>query len=169
VPLTYKPTYVPDADWKRLAYEWFQKPEWLDVSLLFLRPGEPVPGSTVPFRGLEEEPTKEPFSLECRVKEAQTYEEIRFETECPGRPHLIKISYHPKWRVEGADRVYLASPAFMVVYPTAGVVRLVFGTRWPDYVGRTATAVGIIWLLTEIIGGQIRRRYRQPLPGTSET
>jgi hypothetical protein len=48
-------------------------------------------------------------------------------------------------------------------------VRLVFGNRWPDYVGRTATAVGIIWLLTEIIGGQIRRRYRQPLPGTSAT
>jgi hypothetical protein len=169
VPLTHKPTYVPDADWKRLAYEWFQKPEWLDVPLLFLRPGEPVPGATVPFRGLEEEPTKEPFSLECRVKEAQTYEEIRFETECPGRPHLIKISYHPKWHVKGAERVYMASPAFMLVYPTAREVRLVFGNRWPDYVGRLATAVGIIWLLTEIIGGQIRRRYRQPSPGNSAT
>jgi hypothetical protein len=82
---------------------------------------------------------------------------------------LIKISYHPKWRVQGADRIYLVSPAFMLVYPTAKVVRLVFGNRWPDYVGRTATAVGIIWLLTEIIGGQIRRRYRQPSPGTSAT
>lgn len=164
VPLPYKPAYVRDADWKRLAYEWFQKPEWLDVSLLFLRPGETVPGSTVPFRGLEEEPTKEPFSLECRVKEEQTYEEIRFETECPGRPHLIRISYHPKWHVSGADHIYLVSPAFMLVYPTARHVRLVFGNRWPDYVGRTATAVGILWLLTEIIGGQIRRRYRQPSP-----
>jgi hypothetical protein len=169
LPLSYKPALVTQANWKRVAYEWFQKPEWLDVPLLFLRPGEPVPGSTVPFRGLEEEPVREAFSTECQVKEEVVYEVIRFETDCPGRPHLIKISYHPKWRVEGANQVYLVSPAFMLVYPIAREVRLVFGNRWPDYVGRTATAVGIIWLLTEIIGGQIRRRYRQPLPGTSAT
>jgi hypothetical protein len=169
VPLPYEPAPVTDADWKRLAYEWFQKPEWLDVSLLFLRPGEPAPPATVPFRGLEDGPTREAFASDCRVKETLDYEALRFETDCPGRPHLIKISYHPKWRVQGADRIYLVSPAFMLVYPTAKVVRLVFGNRWPDYVGRTATAVGIIWLLTEIIGGQIRRRYRQPLPGTSAT
>jgi len=169
VPLPYKPALVTDPDWKRVAYEWFQKPEWLDVPLLFSRPGEPVLGSTVPFRGLEEEPVREAFSTECQVKEAVAYEVVRFETDCPGRPHLIKISYHPKWHVQGADQIYLVSPAFMVVYPTAKVVRLVFGNRWPDHVGRMATAGGIIWLLTEIIGGQIRRRYRQPSPGNSAT
>jgi len=169
MPLRYQPAMVTESDWKRVAYDWFQKPEWLDVPLLFLRPGEPVPGSAVPFRGLEEEPVREAFSTECQVKEAVVYEVLRFETDCPGRPHLIKISYHPKWRVEGASQVYLVSPAFMLVYPMAREVRLVFGNRWPDYVGRMATAVGIIWLLTEIIGGQIRRRYRQPSPGNSAT
>ncbi len=169
VPLPYEPVYVPDADWKRLAYEWFQKPEWLDVSLLFLRPSEPVPGSAVPFRGLEEEPVREAFSTECQVKEAVVYEVIRFETTCPGRPHLIKISYHPKWRVEGANQIYLVSPAFMLVYPTAREVRLVFGNRWPDYVGRMATAGGILWLFAEIIAPLVRKRYRQPSPGNSAT
>jgi hypothetical protein len=160
-PLRYQPTLVIGADWKRLAYDWFQKPDWLDVPLLFLRPGEPAPPATAPFRGLEEEPVKQALSPECRVREALGYEVVEFDTDCPGRPHLIKISYHPKWRVEGADRVYLVSPSFMLVYPTARHVRLVFGNRWPDYLGRGATALGILWLFAEMFAFLIRKRYSQ--------
>jgi hypothetical protein len=164
VPLRYQPVLVADGDWKRLAYDWFQKPEWLDVPLLFLRTGESAPQAASPFRGLAEAPEKRSFSPECRVKDTLGYEEVRFETECPGRPHLIKISYHPKWRVEGADRIYLVSPAFMLVYPTSRQVRLVFGNRWPDYVGRAATVAGIVWLLAQATTFHIRRRYRSLPP-----
>ncbi|WP_161954112.1 6-pyruvoyl-tetrahydropterin synthase-related protein [Candidatus Methylomirabilis limnetica] len=159
VPLRYQPALVTDGDWKRLAYDWFQKPEWLEVPLLFPRPGDPVPPGVVPFRDLMEEPVKQVLSPECHVKDALGNEEVRFETECPGRPHLIKVSYHPKWRVEGADRIYLVSPSFMLVYPTAKQVRLVFGNRWPDYVGRVATAAGIALLLAETLVFLSRKRY----------
>jgi hypothetical protein len=164
VPLRYQPALVTDGDWKRLAYEWFQKPEWLEVPLLFLRTGEPAPEAAPPFRGLQEVPVKRSFSPECHVKDVLGNEEVRFETECPGRPHLIKVSYHPKWRVEGADRVYLVSPTFMLVYPTARHVRLVFGNRWPDYAGWAATAVGIAWLLAQATTFRIRKRYRGSPP-----
>lgn len=146
VPLAYEPALVDRANWKRLAYDWFQKPEWLDVPLLFLRPGEPPPPATVPFRGLEEGPVRRALSPDCQVKDALGNEEVRFETDCPGRPHLMKISYHPKWRVEGAEHVYLVSPAFMLVYPNARHVRLVFGARWPDYVGMASTVLGLALL-----------------------
>lgn len=159
VPLRYQPALVTDGDWKRLTYDWFQKPEWLEVPLLFPRPGDPIPPGTVPFRGLDEGPMTQALSPECHVKDAMGYEEVRFETECPGRPHLIKVSYHPKWHVEGADLIYLVSPTFMLVYPTAGHVRLVFGNRWPDYAGRAATAVGITWLLAEALVFLSRKRY----------
>lgn len=162
VPLRYQPAFVTDGDWKRLAYDWFQKPEWLEVPLLFLRPGDPVPPGTVLFRDFMEGPVKQVLSPECHVKDALGNEEVRFETECPGRPHLIKVSYHPKWRVEGADRIYLVSPSFMLVYPTAKQVRLVFGNRWPDYVGRAATATGIALLLAEAIILLSRKRYSHP-------
>lgn len=162
VPLQYQPVSVTNGDWKRLAYDWFQKPEWLDVPLLFLRTGDPVPDAMLPFKGLDVAPEKRAFSLECHVKDALGNEEVQFETECPGRPHLIKISYHPKWRVEGADRIYLASPAFMLVYPTTSHVRLVFGNRWPDYVGWGATAVGVVWLLVEGLVVRSRKRYSLP-------
>lgn len=162
VPLRHQPMLVSDGDWKRLAYDWFQKPEWLDVPLLFLRADEPMPEGARPFRGLDEVPEKQPISPECRVKDALANEEVQFDTECPGRPHLIKISYHPKWRVEGADRIYLVSPAFMLVYPTTSHVRLVFGNRWPDYVGWGATAVGVVWLLVEGLVVRSRKRYSLP-------
>jgi len=159
VPLRYQPALVTDGDWKRLAYDWFQKPEWLEVPLLFPRPGDPAPPGAMPFRGFMEGPVKQVLSPECHVKDALGNEEVRFETECPGRPHLIKVSYHPKWRVEGADRIYLVSPSFMLVYPTAKQVRLVFGNRWPDYVGRAATATGIALLLAEAVVFPLRKRY----------
>ena len=160
MPLAYLPALVSEgSDWKRLAYEWFQRPEWLDVPLLFLRPREPSPPGAVPYRGLGEGPARQALLPECHVKDAIGNEEVRFETECPGRPHLIKVSYHPKWRVEGADHVYLVSPAFMLVYPTARHVRMVFGNRWPDYLGRGATALGILWLFAEILAFLIRKRY----------
>jgi len=163
VPLRYWPAAVTDGDWKRLAYDWFQKPEWLDVPLLFLRTGEPVPESALPFRSLTEAPEKRSLP-ECRVKDALGNEEVQFETECPGRPHLIKISYHPKWHVEGADRIYLVSPAFMLVYPTTSHVRLVFGNRWPDYAGWAATAIGVVWLLVEGVVVRVRKRYSRSSP-----
>lgn len=165
VPLRHQPALVTGGDWKRLAYDWFQKPEWLDVPLVFLQPGDPVPPGAVSFRDLREGPVTQTLSPECHVKDALGNEEVRFETDCPGRPHLIKISYHPKWRVEGADRVYLVSPAFMLVYPTAREVRLVFGNRWPDYVGRAATVAGIAWLLAEGLVFASRKRYSRPSSG----
>lgn len=163
VPLRYQPALVTDGDWKRLAYDWFQRPEWLDVPLVFSQRGDPAPPGAIPFRDLEQQPVKQSFSPECRVNDTLGNEDVRFETDCPGRPHLIKVSYHPKWRVEGADRIYLASPAFMLVYPTDRHVRLVFGNRWPDYAGWAATAVGIAWLLAEGLVLVVRKRYSQQL------
>jgi hypothetical protein len=165
-PLRYQPTVVNQPDWKPLAYEWFQKPDWLDVPLIFpQQPGEPTPLDTVPFYGLGEAPSKQAFSSECSVKETIGYEAIRFETDCPGRPHLIKVSYHPKWRVSGADQIYLASPSFMLIYPTSRQVQLVFGNRWPDDAGRAATAVGVLWLFAELLAFPIWKRYKKSSVG----
>lgn len=158
---SYQPVVVTSKEWKRIAYAWFQRPDWLEVPLLFLPSGSPGPGGTAAFRGLDEGPEKVPLPGRCRVAETVRDQEIRFETDCPGRPHLVKVSYHPKWRVEGAEAIYLSSPAFMLVYPTERQVRLVFDNRWPDVVGWAATAGGLLWILVEGLAFPIRRRYSQ--------
>lgn len=163
-PLRFEPVVSDERDWKRLAYNWFQRPDWSEVPLIFLQGDERPPPDALPFQGLDQGPMKRPLSGACEVKEAILEQEIRFDTDCPGRPHLIKVSYHPKWRVEGAASIYLASPAFMVVYPTQRSVRLMFGDRRPDTVGWTATAVGLLWFSGEALAAARRktRRYTDP-------
>lgn len=164
-PLSFVPTVSDERDWKRLAYNWFQRPDWAEVPVIFPQGGEPPPPDALPFQGLDPGPLKRPLSGACRVTETIGEQEIRFETGCPGRPHLIKVSYHPKWRVAGAQTIYLASPAFMIVYPTQPSVHLVFGDRRPDTIGWVATAIGLIWWVGEVLGLGARRRRRSFLGG----
>ena len=56
-------------------------------------------------------------------------ESIRITTSRPGHPLLVKVSYHPRWRAQGADGPYLASPGFMLIVPRERDVRLVYSAR----------------------------------------
>ncbi len=78
------------------------------------------------------------------VKEIIRPEEIVIETQNIGLPHLVRISYHPNWRVEGADRIYLVSPSFMLIYPTQQHVRLYFYPSLPNYLGYALSLLGVM-------------------------
>lgn len=51
---------------------------------------------------------------------------IEFYTNGIGIPHIIKVSYFPKWKVEGAEGPYIVSPSFMLVIPESSYVKLFF-------------------------------------------
>jgi hypothetical protein len=75
-------------------------------------------------------------------------EELRISTSRPGHPLLVKVSYHPRWRAEGAFGPYLVSPGLMLVVPRQTEVRLTYAARtWADRLGRSlflgAVAVGV--------------------------
>ncbi|MDD5594466.1 MAG: hypothetical protein PHG97_06990, partial [Candidatus Margulisbacteria bacterium] len=55
-----------------------------------------------------------------------------------------KVSYHPNWQVEGADKIYLVSPSFMLVYPAQTHVRLFFGRTIYNYLGELMSLSGLI-------------------------
>ncbi|MCO5761048.1 MAG: 6-pyruvoyl-tetrahydropterin synthase-related protein, partial [Chromatiaceae bacterium] len=44
-------------------------------------------------------------------------ERLVFKTDRPGQPHLIRMTYHPRWSSTGGEAVYLTEPSFMLVYP----------------------------------------------------
>jgi hypothetical protein len=56
-----------------------------------------------------------------------------------GHPLLVKVSYHPRWKAEGADGPYLVSPALMMIVPRQATVRLTYARTMADQLG---------WLLT---------------------
>jgi len=96
----------------------------------------------------------EKISGKCSISESVGNEEINFTTDCPGKPHIIKVSYFPNWRVEGADKVYLVTPSFMLVYPDSTRVRLYYGSTAVDYLGVGLTFLGLL----TVVFNFIRRR-----------
>jgi len=79
------------------------------------------------------------------LEEIITDNEIIIRGAVPGRPLWIKTSYHPGWKVEGADKIWRASPAFMLVFPDKSEVRLYFARTWPEYVGLALTITALLF------------------------
>ena len=54
----------------------------------------------------------------------QTDDSISFSVDQIGVPVLVKVSYFPNWKVDGAQGPYRVAPNLMVVVPTANHVTL---------------------------------------------
>jgi hypothetical protein len=94
------------------------------------------------------------------VRETLEAESIRITTSRPGHPLLVKVSYHPRWRAEGADGPYLASPGFMLIVPRQRDVRLVYAARTAsDWLG-----LGLAGAALALAGAALRARRSAPVP-----
>ncbi|MBN2015029.1 MAG: hypothetical protein JW778_07605 [Candidatus Altiarchaeota archaeon] len=173
-----EPVLVVTDDWKTFCYDWFSSGH-RDVPLVFTPyPSEydlsnfriivldkPViledGGRQIFYPEEMEAALNSSPSIEvgCSVEEKLTEEEIRIKTDCIGRPLLVKVSYFPNWRVEGAEKVYMASPSIMLIIPEREEVRLYYGETLADQVGNISSILGIVivfyWLLTR------NRRFRE--------
>jgi len=167
VPLAYQPALYVGQDWKNDVYRWFTSEGAADIYWVAasedgwwsFMPGRhrhdngletrrfPLmidarqASSPSVFAGREKIPID---TVNCRIRETIRNEEILIETNWLDKPLLIKMSYHPRWQVEGADQIYLASPALMLIYPRQERVRLYYGAGWPDRAGFVLTAAGLL-------------------------
>lgn len=149
-PLKYEPVWSETSDWKTESYKWFMKTELSDIHLVFnperTENGDPGQVRLMVQEGEFDQIPRIPIPGECVVSEELKEEEIRIHTDCIDRPLLIKISYHPNWQVEGADRVYLASPSFMLIYPKEEEIVLRYAQTGVETVGNIFSIVGLIFL-----------------------
>jgi hypothetical protein len=91
---------------------------------------------------------------------------ITFRTTAVGVPHLVKVSYFPNWKAEGAEGPFHSTPSLMVVVPTQEEVTLRFQNTWAETTGNIATVLGLgalIWV------GVDRRRKRDSEPVSPAT
>jgi len=157
LPLPIEPILYTGPDWRSDIYRWFRDFDVNDVVLV--NPASVPLEDRSRFRAVAEEITglpkiPVPSSRDCEVSFEILDEEIFFETTCPGIPHLVRATYHPKWRAEGAGGVYWASPAFMLVYPERTKVRLFYARTAADWVGTAFSILGFAIL----VAGRLRRR-----------
>lgn len=69
------------------------------------------------------------------------HEKIHFTTAYPGRPHLLKMAYHPRWQLATPGKIYLAAPGYMMIVPESAEVELKYGN----------TAIGNIGIIASLI------------------
>tara|TARA_Y100000310_G_C20477334_1_gene713034 strand:- start:384 stop:911 length:528 start_codon:yes stop_codon:yes gene_type:complete len=112
-------------DWKQISYEWFTKGD-LDTHLVFSKKSDDNFILTENQNNLNVSTLKKVELESCKIDEEVKNNEINIKTDCINKPVLIKVSYHPGWKVQGADKIYLVSPSFMLIYPTEENVRLYF-------------------------------------------
>ena len=116
---------IPKEGWKQAFFDWYRGyPENYNFELV--------------DRGLTAE-EKERFTnpknfqdnegsnTDCKTDLAVDFTGIILGTSCPGRPHILKFAYHPTFRADTDDKIYLVSPGFIMLTPSKSRVYLQFG------------------------------------------
>ena len=145
-PLKYEPILCETQNWKKTFFRWFSNYGKYEGVHLVLDSNSSIDKSRFKLAidsSLFQSLPRIPINKPCDVNEEIRDEQIIIRTSVPGVPLLIKISYHPNWKVEGADMVYLASPSFMLIYPDQEEVRLYFGKTFWNYLGNALTILGV--------------------------
>ena len=181
VPLDVQPVDVehrpgdPRERWLEVGTSWFQNPgdwaarpvdggpdSWQRVGAVVDEarreglPGESWRSVDVVVPAEEIEPVALP-----RVEVSDVVvgrESVSFSVDRTGVPVLIRVSYFPNWRADGALGPWRAAPNMMVVVPTERDVRLEFGPSLRDRASYATTFAGAIVLTA--VGIRARRRRR---------
>ena len=74
-------------------------------------------------------------------------ESVKFSVDKIGVPVLVRVSYFPNWKVDGAKGPYRVAPNMMVVIPTSTNVSMHFGWNLRDYVAYLLSFAGIAWIV----------------------
>lgn len=149
--------------WECLAVPWFDDPDALDRPLT---DGGPAAWRRADARRARDMAKRALAGV--RVSKIRTTDTtVEFDVSRTGIPVLVKVSYFPNWKAEGADGPWRATPNFMVVVPTSRHVRLTFTTSPAEWAGRAVTLGGIAglgalvwWGASAQEGSGPRRRVR---------
>ena len=175
VPLSVQPVVVsmasgdPQERWLEIGTSWFQHAdewaalpadagpqEWqhIDAKIdMTRREGEPgASGRRVdivtPAQAIE--PVALPPVVVSNIEMGQS--DVSFSVDKIGVPVLVRVSYFPNWKVDGATGPFRVAPNMMVVIPTSNTVQLRYGSTSHDYMAYLLTFIGI--------GLLVRRRRR---------
>ncbi|MFC1813020.1 hypothetical protein ACFL03_10040 [Thermodesulfobacteriota bacterium] len=84
---------------------------------------------------------------DLQIKTHLEHLQIRFSTNRVGVPHLIKVSYFPNWKVQGANGIYPVSPHMMMVIPREKEVVLFYERSFWEILGLWITCGWVVFFL----------------------
>ena len=154
----------PRERWLEIGTSWFQHPEtwttpiaddgpseWQRIDVAVdesLREGEPNSNNrrvdvVKPATALTPVPLEPVVVSNVNIGE----ESVRFSVDKVGVPVLVRVSYFPNWKVDGAKGPYRVAPNMMVVIPTSTDVNMHYGWNMLDYVAYLLSFAGIAWIV----------------------
>jgi hypothetical protein len=158
VPATNRPVLYTGPDYHLSFYRWFKHPELLDIPMVPASIAGAGAEKAFPLHAsTERDLPREPIPGDCEVKTSLEQERIAFDTTCPGRPHIIKVSYFPRWKAADGSRVDLVSPGFMLVTPKETHFELLYSERALDWFSLSTTWLGLLWTGAALASGKVRR------------
>lgn len=83
---------------------------------------------------------------------------ISFDVDQVGTPILVRSSFFPNWKADGADGPFRVAPNFMVVVPTETSVELRFARNTADWTAIALTLAGLV-LLVAVGRGRLPRLF----------
>lgn len=162
----------PRERWLEVGTSWFQHPEtwttpiaddgpseWQRIDVAVdesMREGEPNSNNrrvdvVKPATPLTPVPLEPVVVSNVNIGE----ESVRFSVDKVGIPVLVRVSYFPNWKVEGAKGPFRVAPNMMVVIPTSTNVHMHYGWTMLDYIAYLLSFAGIAWIVVT------RRRSKQ--------
>jgi hypothetical protein len=154
----------PRERWLEVGTSWFQRPdvwttpiadngpsEWQRVDVVVdesQREGEPNSNNrrvdvVKPSTALIPVPLDPVVVSNVNIGE----ESVKFTVDKIGVPVLVRVSYFPNWKVDGAKGPYRVAPNMMVVIPTSTNVSMHFGWNFLDYIAYLLSFAGIAWIV----------------------
>ena len=143
---------VTQLDFEPAVFTQLEHSEWLDPSVEVFQKGSQAVVRTLggmdhwQYVDLEEEPERIGLPrVEISEINVDT-DRIEFKVDEIGVPVIVKTSYFPNWKVEGARGPWRATPNLMVVVPTEKEVTLDYSRSSVEVVSILLTLFGLISL-----------------------
>ncbi|MBI3413319.1 MAG: hypothetical protein HY051_04525 [Candidatus Aenigmarchaeota archaeon] len=154
----YEPVAMITKDWKNASLQWFKDTDMAGMPLVFVNRADERFSQTIKDGGIYAA-KKIPLNASCSVDEKLSNESLSITTNCINTPLLIKIPYFPDWSVEGAEKIYLASPGFMLVFPDSDEVKLTYGSV-ANGLGNTLTLIGLVFVASYLSFAGFRKKFQ---------
>jgi len=150
-PLAFAPYRTSAAGFRDKAYRWLSRKPTSPVHVVYTDDPR-FPETADPLS-----PPEQPLPTGVEVRSLLGPESLTITTSRPGHPLLVKVSYHRRWRAEGADGPYLVSPGLMLVLPRQAEVRLFYGKDLSDHLGLVLSLGGLGLLVGSALFGRQER------------
>ncbi len=138
--------------WKNFFYDWLKMFK-TDLPMIVLD-NHDSDWFTAKIRDLGTDST-----ARCNPKITAGINRLQLKTDCPGKAHFIKFSYHPGWQADTGDKLFLVSPGFIALIPSKNEVNFEFGG---SFLWRAAGFVSVFSAIICFVIALLSNRVKAP-------